>query len=218
MTKSNLFLVSIALAVTPLQAAKPALSARTLDPAMLTLTIRLYNHAGAPGQMLAAAAEVGGEIFSRAGIETTWVTCRTRPDQPSHPSCSNSPGKSVIRVNVLNRAMSEKIGTVPEAFGVAFTGKKGFGLVASVFQHRVAELERDTGVDGELIFGHILAHEIGHLLLGFKSHVQRGIMSGHWDEVQMLHAGQGAFGFFESQARRMRKQVQARAAEDQATL
>ena len=182
------------------------------------LTVRLYNHADAPLAMLTAAARVGRGIFSRAGLEMTWVLCRPGPGQLPDPACSKRPGKTVLRVNVLDRNMAEKLGAVPEAFGVAFPDKSGFGLVASVFYHRVAELERDSGVEGELIFGHIMAHEIGHLLLGFKSHTPGGIMSAVWDEAKILEAEQGSLNFFGGQARRMRKQVQARAAADQEAL
>jgi len=179
-----------------------------------TLTIRLYNRAEAPTELLSAAAEIGRQIFSQAGLDTVWVICGSSPDQPSHASCHESPGKSVIRVNVLNREMASKIGTAPEAFGVAFPSKRGFGLIAAVFHHRIAELERDWGRDGDLLMGHILAHEIGHLLLGFSSHAQRGIMSALWEETEMMHAEQGTFNFYKSQARRMRKQVQARVEHD----
>ena len=208
MTKTTLCAASL---LSLLMAGAPsAEAAQRASNSRPELTVRLYNHAGAPPKMLDAAAEVGRRIFERAGLATTWVTCGVRPEQPGQPSCEQLPGKSVLRVNVLDREMASKLGTAPEAFGVAFPAKKGFGLVASVFHHRVAELERDSGLDGSLIFGHILAHEIGHLLLGFKSHTQRGIMTGQWDEVQMTRAQQGSFNFFESQARRMRKQVAAR--------
>ena len=62
--------------------------------------------------------------------------------------------------------------------------------------------------------GHILAHEIGHLLLGFSSHAQRGIMSALWEQNELIQAEQGAFNFHKAQARKMRKQLQARVEHD----
>ncbi len=214
MTNHILFAASL---LSSLLSSAPAV--RAADPVSGNrpeLTVRLYNHAEAPAELLRGAAKVGREIFRRAGLKTTWLACGTRPEQPSNPSCRGAPGKSVLRVNVLNREMSERLGAVPEAFGVAFPAKEGFGLVASVFHHRVAEFRRDSDVDGSLILGHILAHEIGHLLLGFKGHTQRGIMSAVWDEAEIVELEQGSFGFFESQARRMRRQVEARMLADAA--
>jgi len=55
---------------------------------------------------------------------------------------------------------------------------------------------------------------IGHLLLGFRSHTQSGLMTADWDEVQLLRMEQNDFRFHEGQARKMRKQVLGRNAED----
>jgi hypothetical protein len=98
-----------------------------------TLTIRLYNYAEAPAVLLDDAAEIGGQIFRRAGIDTVWVTCAASPDQPSHRSCDESPGKRIVHVNILNREMSAKLGTDPNAFGLAFTSDIEFGQFATVF-------------------------------------------------------------------------------------
>ena len=183
---------------------------RSPKPAGKALTIRLYNYADAPAEKLLEAAAVGRKIFERAGIETAWVRCGTSSERPSEPGCIEARGKSVIRVNVLTKTMAEKAGTSPGAFGVALTAKPGFGRVAAVFHHRISELHRDSRVDAPLILGHILAHEIGHLMLGFNSHTERGIMAGNWDEDEMLMMKQGSIRFHEVQARRMRQQVEAR--------
>jgi hypothetical protein len=180
-----------------------------------TLTIRLFNYAEAPAVLLDAAAEIGGQIFSRAGIDTVWVICAKSPDQPRHPSCDESPGKSVVYVNILNREMSAKLGTDPDAFGLAFTSDIEFGQFATVFYHRVDELERRWARDA--VMGHILAHEIGHLLLGFGGHARHGIMSPRWTKAKLMEAEHGSLNFDKSRARRMRQQVLARAEQDRAS-
>lgn len=212
MTNNTLFAASLLSLI--LSNAPAALAEQATSTEQPTLTIRLYNHAEAPAELLQAAAEVSRRIFSDAGLDTVWVICSSDPERPGHPSCLESPGKSVLRVNVLNREMAAKLGTLPEAFGVAFPDKRDFGLVAAVFHHRIAELQRDWGRDSDLLMGHILAHEIGHLLLGFSSHTQRGIMSALWEETELIQAEQGSFNFHKSQARKMRKQLQARVEHD----
>ena len=214
MTNNTLFAASLLSLI--LSNAPAALGEQPTTAESPTLTIRLYNRAEAPAELLNAAAEVSRLIFSHAGLNTVWVICGSSPERPSHPSCHESPGKSVLRVNVLNREMSAKLGTLPEAFGVAFPAERGFGLVAAVFYHRIGELERDWGRDSDLVMGHIMAHEIGHLLLGFSSHAQRGIMSALWEQTELVQAEQGTFNFHKAQARKMRKQVQDRAKQDRA--
>lgn len=179
-----------------------------------TLTIRLYNYAEAPAVLLDDATEIGGQIFRRAGIDTVWVTCAASPDQPSHRSCDESPGKRIVHVNILNREMSAKLGTDPNAFGLAFTSDIEFGQFATVFYHRIGELERRWARDA--VMGHILAHEIGHLLLGFGGHTQHGIMSPSWTKAELTQAESGGLNFDKSRARHMRKQVLARLEQDRA--
>jgi len=215
MTNNTLFAASLLSLI--LSNAPSAVAEHPTTAESPTLTIRLYNHTAVPAELLHAAADVGRQIFSHAGLNTVWVICGSSPERAGHPSCHESPGKSVLRVNVLNREMSAKVGTLPEAFGVAFPSERGFGLVAAVFYHRVVELERDWGWDGDLLLGHILAHEIGHLLLGFSSHAQRGIMSASWEQVELIQAEQGTMNFHKAQARKMRKQVQARVDHDRSS-
>ena len=196
----------------PAQAGQP----RTVEPP--TLTIRLHNYAGAPASLLAAAAEIGGEIFTRAGIDTVWVTCATSPEQPNHPSCTQSAGKSVVHVNLLDREMSSKFGTGPDAFGVAFVSDGQFGQYATVFYYRVAELEDRWSQDADILMGHILAHEVGHLLLGFGGHAPNGIMSPRWTKAELMQAESGLLNFDKSRARRMRKQVVSRMEHDRGPI
>lgn len=177
------------------------------------ITVLLYNHAGAPLDQIEQAAAVAGGIFERAGLVSDWAVCPKPAGSAAGPSCDEF-GKSVIRINLLDREKAQRLDTVPEAFGVAFTARSGFGVVAAVFHHRVAELERDWSVDADVVLGHILAHEIGHLLLGFQSHTSSGIMTAHWDEAELVDVERNAFGFYPGQAKKMRRQVQQRNAED----
>jgi len=56
-----------------------------------------------------------------------------------------------------------------------------FGLAlhadAFVFYHRVEEESRNGISSTSTILGHIMAHELGHLLLGEDSHSADGIMT-----------------------------------------
>jgi hypothetical protein len=57
------------------------------------------------------------------------------------------------------------------------------------------------------LLGHVMAHEIGHLLLPVNSHASRGIMRGEWDVVQTQHARTGTLGFTSTEARLMTRRL-----------
>ena len=45
------------------------------------------------------------------------------------------------------------------------------------------------------VLGIVMAHEIGHLLLGFGAHSSAGIMSGRWGKFEMDLVAAGLLGF-----------------------
>jgi hypothetical protein len=53
------------------------------------------------------------------------------------------------------------------------------------------------------MLGHVISHEIGHLLLGTNSHSPSGIMRAQWDREQLSLAVAGLLTFTKSQSRRM---------------
>jgi hypothetical protein len=61
-----------------------------------------------------------------------------------------------------------------------------------------------------VILGHILAHELGHLLLGLDAHRTGSIMQRNWGENELCRALQRRMLFPSWQAEQMRAQVVAR--------
>lgn len=151
------------------------------------LRVHVHNYAGADAAAVLAGAAVARDVFQRAGVETVWAVCVG----PSRPDCGGT-GKSVLRVNLLTREQAGTLGLEPNAFGLAFSAYTGLGTVAAVFHHRVVELERDWGAARAVVLGHVLAHEVGRLLLGRGSHSQEGIMRADWCAEDLVEAVQGA--------------------------
>ena len=95
------------------------------------------------------------------------------------------------------------------AFGEATLGFAEGGNLASVFYKRVEDLT--WFLDGHdehetpMLLGDVIAHEIGHLLLGTNSDSPTGIMSAKWDR-EYLRLGQMGFQRFSpEQGAAMRK-------------
>jgi len=215
MTKSILFATFFSL----LTAGAETLGATQPSPAPV-LTVRFYNYAGVSATTLERAAEIAGRVYDKAGIRTVWMECRTRADQPvTNPACSEKPGASVIQVRLLSKSMAAGVDIDPTVFGYAAPSKTGgFGAVANIISHRVAQLARDVESSEELILGHVLAHEIGHLLLGYGGHSKRGLMRVHWDESELQKAAIGGLVFTKKQVKKVRAQAEAREDADEVAL
>ncbi len=51
------------------------------------------------------------------------------------------------------------------------------GTTIHVFYRRIVESHRELGAE---ILGHVIAHEIGHVLEGIARHSPEGLMKAHW--------------------------------------
>jgi len=78
-----------------------------------------------------------------------------------------------------------------EVFGVAFLSAEGTGCYSDVFYDRTLQLHADWKVSLADILGSVMAHELGHLLLGSNSHAGTGIMKARWqgEELGLLSRG-----------------------------
>jgi len=85
--------------------------------------------------------------------------------------------------------------------------------LASVFYGRIEHFARDVHRDETeipVILGHVMAHEIGHLLLGSASHSKTGIMCGQWDRNYLRRALIGRQLFTPEQIERIQAEVPRR--------
>jgi hypothetical protein len=59
------------------------------------------------------------------------------------------------------------------------------------------------------MLGHVIAHELGHLLLPHGGHSVGGVMRAEWDPAQVMSAARGILTFTPDQAGMIRERLQA---------
>ena len=105
--------------------------------------------------------------------------------------------------------MAKRVGLHYSHFGFGLPAAgDGFGYIAKVFYHRVGELTLSRGDEERpIILGHMLAHEMGHLLLGLDSHSDTGIMHVPWEREELDQARFNSLLFTPEQVKQIRQQV-----------
>jgi len=205
----------LAMAATLIEAKLPAASTAELGgpPPRLILTIQVFNYAKvSPGKLRSAEGEAG-RIIGEAGVETVWLDCLTSrrvslaAQGGGEPECRGLAVGATVSLRVLNRSDYNSATFNREVFGYA----DGPAL-ASVLYDRVAAF---AGADGDMneaavILGDAMAHEIGHLLLGLRTHSSTGIMRGQWDRAQLQRALKGLQRFTPEQSATIRAAMEAR--------
>jgi hypothetical protein len=184
---------------------------RAADTPRPALTIFVYNYAGIEPKALGDTKRIAGRVLREAGVQVRW---RNAPvgRMERNDACRNAVfGPATLVLRLLSGEMTQRLGFEPNHYGFAqSTPAGGFPFVAGVFCQRAEQLAKGTPSLLAVILGHLVAHEIGHLLLGPYGHSERGIMRAPWTEVELEIARRGTLHFSRSEASRMQSNVQAR--------
>lgn len=165
------------------------------------LTVQVYSYAAFSRAELVHAERVCAGIFEASGIEFEWRDCPTSSSKdPADAPCRQFLGPDEIVMRLLARRPHARGKTSADAFGYA-SGRN----YASVFSNRIRDLAE--GADRNAweipsILGSVMAHEIGHLLLGADSHTPTGIMRAEWNRrmVQKVLCNRARFSPAQAQA------------------
>ena len=157
----------------------------------VALTVRLYNTSGIPAPELLAARRAIDATFQDTGLDLILRHC----GRPVFPQDAADPcGESLKPLEMVVRiidAPSDDPTTQPEACGVAYVLREtDRGWLATAFSDRVADAATRVGVDAGTLLGLVIAHELGHLLLGSGYHGWTGVMRADWPKELLDHNGE----------------------------
>lgn len=181
-------------------------------------TIHLRNYAGVPLGTLVEAERVATAIFRDAGIETRWNEIDVTRDRVETAVAQDEPMTLAdIQVNVLPGTAAVSAGLSESAMGVA-PGAGPDRTLVDVFDGRVRTLywkvssaylkgDIDRPVSRGQLLGHVIAHEVGHLLLNRQGHSPSGIMRGEWAFADFRDMASGRLVFTPQQVQAMCAEV-----------
>jgi hypothetical protein len=176
-------------------AAKAVLVAMTLvvcvsADSSVTLTVRLYNTSGIPTPQLLAARHAAESILRHTGLDVRFRQCG-RLVSPGNPVdlCDDLLKPSEVVVRVID-APSVTASPQPDAYGVSYVVKEtNHGWLATVFSDRIDRAATRVGVESGTLLGRVIAHEVGHLLLGSGYHGEAGVMRAEWPDALLSRKG-----------------------------
>ena len=176
-----------------------------------TIILRVYNYARVPALTLSTAERETKRIFRKTGVETAWIECRVSTAEPRTPACERPFTSSDLFLRLLPPHMARALPSYADTFGITFAGTDRPGTDAVILYGRVAALARTEYLYEQDILAAVMAHEIGHLLVG-GGHSPTGIMRAKWNRRELLLAGRGQLVFTPEQSLLIRDEVAARRA------
>jgi len=179
------------------------------EPAKETLSpelhVSVYDYANVSPELLAAAEMQVHRIFRQAGVETVWRNCSDRSENIQPAGC-HVIGSTYFVLKILPRAMGAQVRDRTDVLGTATLDEKGLGYYGYVFYDRIQRMSEERRLASTLL-GHVLTHEIGHLLLRSNSHSISGIMSGRWAGGELRTISEGAMFFMPHESKVLRDRL-----------
>lgn len=203
----------LAIMVPAVLSSAPVSKTREAQPE-LTLTVCVYNYAKLSAGDLRQAEGEARRVIRGAGVETIWLDCTAsgpalRPDRGGpHQECSSGLAFGrIVTLRIMNRFDYNGTTLNPGTFGYS-----NRPVLATVLYDRIATFAERNGEPevAPVLLGDIMAHEIGHLLLGTDAHSPTGIMRSKWDRAQIQRALQGRLSFTSDESSTIRTAIEVR--------
>jgi len=126
-------------------------------------------------------------------VRIMWIDCSSgrKALGTNDPACGNPKGPSHLSLRIVPWSFKSN----DSVFGVAFLSPEGEGTYGNVFYDSVEKLHAEWHTDIASVLGHVIAHEIGHLLLGTNAHSRMGIMCSSWHGKELRGISMGTLLF-----------------------
>ena len=161
-----------------------------------SVTVVVNNSAKVGPVVLSKAESEAARLFQAAGISIRWLHC----DQTDACRRPLLPTELVVHIVRNGKTKTDFV------FGEAYMGSGGLGQYSDVFFDRVKGAGDNTDIG--CLLGVVVAHELGHLLLGSRAHSQIGIMEPVWEQDSVRKVRMGMLLFTPEQARLMRRRIE----------
>jgi hypothetical protein len=176
------------------------------------LRVVVYDQARVPKEVTRTAFEDLRRIFHESGIEVKLVAGDGTSSEASLITYPEPPpkGREKDAACLARRDIALEI-TVAPAFGQRKNTILGTaqplareGLNVRVFDDRIQDTAMRENRTHAAVLAHVIAHEIGHVLLRANAHSRRGLMSALWTDYEYGIIDRGLMFFTADQSKAMR--------------
>jgi hypothetical protein len=180
--------------------------ARCAEP--LLLDVLVIDVVGTRRDVMEEARETTARLFRRLDVGVGWLdppAVRARREAMADPAAQRTFLQSLYTVRLVTSAGNGRTVPSERAFGSAVAGTR----IVTIVYPRVEERALADGTSIGLALGHVVAHELGHLLLGRTTHSATGLMQ---PTLNLPLAKQGRLMFSDEEGRTIRATLERNAA------
>jgi hypothetical protein len=184
-----------------------AVFAKVTDPRTM-LRVRVNNYTQASPLIVARAEREAGRILGETGLRMVWLDCPME-HYGGVPVQQNPCLEPLEATDIVLRVLPERAQNKFEDTVFGFAVVPIFASVYYDYALRSAKRDNDE-FEVPVILGCVIAHELGHLLLGSNSHSGSGVMQPQWGRKQVQQALTGGLLFTHAQSKRIQAEAEKR--------
>jgi hypothetical protein len=167
------------------------------------ITVRVHNYAQIDSQVLLGSEQIVSDILRKAGVDTVWLACTSGEGSHSDPDCAKPLSPADLNLNLPKPNATKLYHRADSVYG--FTLESNVWVFFDRVKASASELQLNTAH----ILGNVIAHELGHLLLGENAHSAWGLMRAWWSPQQLMAANRGELSFSNMERAKIRDFVLA---------
>jgi hypothetical protein len=187
----------------------PAIAAAAAEPMPGPSVVVRFYRAAIPEEEFSAARRLAAGILDAAGVAVSWSQCWSETGHVA-PGCHRPPAGGDVILHVVPATDANALDH-RQSLGFSLIDRgTSAGTVANVYADRIAALAEGSDTDRVCLLGRVIAHEIGHLLMGTNHHSTRGLMRAFWSKRELQRDTPLDWRFSDEDARTMRSLVEAR--------
>jgi len=147
------------------------------------------------------AEQVAASLFRSAGVEIVWAKCEIALEGDAAVerhwfTLRLRAGGPFIKMDA----------DAADALGQTYLSFDDTGYISDVYYEAVQALASSRQLDFTSLLGYVMAHELGHLLLG-PGHAAMGVMRAKWDPRDLRAMDRHWLKFSPEEALRMRQRL-----------
>ena len=173
--------------------------------------VSVHNYVQVDPIDLQKAEQRAADILRKAGVETVWLVCSAGEGTHGVPECYTPFTPLDLSLNLVTAAKAKHFPIVKGSYGFAVgSANNEFTSNAWVFYDLLQKSASELQLNTALVLGNIIAHELGHLLLGANAHSKWGLMRARWLREDLVAADRGELSFSTLERDRIHNAVIAR--------
>ena len=161
------------------------------------IRVRLYDYADISPATINDAQRLAAKFYSEIELTVDWA-----PTFRPHGRKNGAHDPGILQdytINILSASMVARTHWPPDALGSAVVTPTGGGKIAYVLYDRLKAAAFASGWPVKDLLAVVIAHELGHLILGPGSHSPDGLMRGSWDVSELRRMRPDSFAFTREQ-------------------